>query len=237
MADYVWPDDLQPYAMSFYLQHHTTVFESPFTRQQQVLGRSASRWVARLSFRGGAGGQIRSQHNDGARIEALLAQIKGPQKTVSLYDFRRPERGGEYATFDDYAETIPETFFSDGTDFDDETGFIVTPTGAPSNGMVSAGSRSVTLTGYWPGTSPNKIGDYIGVGDGTPHIITSVEPADSNGRLVVSFERPARVTYYGAVSFSKVPGTFRLVSDDASENPTDVDGMASYELEFIEALT
>lgn len=237
MADYIWPDDLQPYAMSFYLQHHTTTFESPFTRQQQVLGRSAPRWVARLSFRGGAGGQIRSQHNDGARIEALLAQIKGPQKTVSLYDFRRPERGGTVALFDDYAADIPETFFTDGTDFDDDTGFIVSPTGAPSSSPISLGGNSVVLSGYWPGTSPNKIGDYINIGDGTPHIVTYAGVADLYGNLTIAFELPAKAEFTGDVGFSKAPGTFRLVSDDASSNPTDTDGMASYELEFLEVLS
>lgn len=237
MADYVWPDDLQPYAMSFYLQHHTTAFESPFTRQQQVLGRSAPRWVARMSLRGGAGGQLRSQHNDGARIEALLAQIKGPQKTVSLYDFRRPDRGGAVATFDDYAADVPETFFSDGTDFDDDTGFIVTPVGDPSNGPVALGATTINLTGYEPGSYPNLVGDYIDIGDGTPHIITSAPAADIYGNVELGFELPAKAAFSGAASFEKVRGTFRLTSDDAGANPTDVEGLGVYELEFIEVMT
>lgn len=238
MADYVWPDDLQPYAMSFYLQHHTTVFESPFTRQQQVLGRSAPRWVVHMSFKGGAGGQLRDQHNDGARVEALLMQLRGPQKTVSLYDFRRPQRGGLLRAFDEYAASVPTTFFTDGTGFDDDTGFIVTPTGPPQNGEIIAGATSVWLSGIWPGTSPNKVGDYIDVGDETPHMITSAPPADSTGRLTLTFELPAgRYTPAASVSFEKVRGTFRLTSDDAGTNPTDVEGMGNYELEFMEVLT
>lgn len=237
MADVVWPDDLEPYAMSFYLQHHTTVFESPFTRQQQVLGRSAPRWVARLSFRGGAGGQLRRQHNIGSRIEAILMQIRGPQKTVALYDFRRPSRGSDLLAFDDYAATVPTTFFDDGSDFDDDTGFIITPTGPPSNSSVLAGSTWVSLSGIWPGTKPNLVGDYIDVGDGTPHIITSVPAADINGNLILTFELPARAdASASAVGFSKVRGTFRLTSDDVGQNPTDVEGLASYELDFVEAL-
>lgn len=236
MADFVWPDDLQPYAMSFYLQHHTTVFESPFTRQQQVLGRSTPRWVARLSFRGGAGGQLRHQHDVGARLDALLMQIRGPQKTVALYDFRRADRGGEVLTFDDYAAGVPETFFDDNTDFDDGTGFVVTPVGPPSNGTIAAGATTVNLTGYEPGSKPSLVGDYLDIGDGTPHIITEANAADLYGNLTISFEMPAKTPFSGTIAFERVRGTFRLISDDAGSNPTDVEGLSTHELEFIEVL-
>lgn len=237
MADFTWPDDLVPHAMSFYHQHNTIVHESPFTRQQQVLGRSAPRWICKMSFRGGAGGVTRS-HEVGAKIEALLLQIKGPQKTVAIYDFRRSGRGAPQLAFDDYAATIAESFFDDGTGFDDDTGFVVTPVGAPSNSAISAGSTQIALSGIWPGTRPNLVGDYVDVGDGRPHMITDVPAADIDGNLVLTFAPPAAAAAAAsAVSFEKVRGTFRLTSDDAGQNPTDVSGMANFELDFIEVLT
>jgi len=33
-----------------------------------------------------------------------------------------------------------------------------------------------------------------------------------------------------------VRGTFRLISDDAGSNPTDVEGLSTHELEFVEVL-
>lgn len=233
MADVEWPSDLVPYKMTFYFQHHTTVFESPFTRQQQVLGRSAPRWVAQMSFRGGAGGATLS-HGVGARIEALLMQLKGPQKTVTLYDFRRPSGRGVLRAYDDYAATVPETFFTDDTDFTDGTGFFVGPEGPPSS---AASGNTVVFTHVWPFTRPRELGDYIGFGDGRPHMITDAPLADENGRVTLTFE-PALTRAVAADShdFSEIRGTFRLTSDDAGMNATGVDGFAGYELDFVEIL-
>lgn len=236
MADFEWPDDLVPFEGQFYFQHHSVVHESPFTRQQQVLGRSAPRWIVRFSFRGGAGAKLR-YHEVGARIEALLMRLRGPQRTVSLYDFRRPGPGGKTRLYDDWAATFPEEPFSDGEFFDDGRGFIVGPRGAPAKSGVQLGGRTLMLSGYQPGTRPILVGDYVGVGDGRIHMVVTASAADDNGFVRLSFEPPARKA--GApedVTFTKVRGTFRLTSDDAGSNPTDVNGFAHYNLEFVEVL-
>ncbi|HEY4546098.1 MAG TPA: hypothetical protein VIG90_06695 [Pedomonas sp.] len=236
MADMVWPDDLQPYAVSFYWQTNSIVHESPFTRQTQVLGRSAPRWVAKLSLRGGAGGVTR-RHEKGARLEALLMQLRGPLGTVELWDFRRPGPGAPLRTYDQYAASVPVTFWSDSTSFDDGTGLVVTSVGAPTVSGVEAGGTRLARTGIWPGTSPHLVGDYVDVGDGRPHMITSVTPADIDGKLLLTFEPPAKVAAPAArIGFEKVKGTFRLTSDDAGSNPTDVAGFATYELDLVEVL-
>lgn len=90
MTDYVWPDDLVPYAMSFWLQPHTGGSESPFNRVSKVYGLSAPRWVCSMSFRGGYWGS-RGLEAIGPRLDAMLAKLKGRQNRVELYDFRRPK--------------------------------------------------------------------------------------------------------------------------------------------------
>ena len=50
MVEYAWPEILRPTRLTFYLQHNTTRFVSPITRQAQVLRREGARWVAQASF-------------------------------------------------------------------------------------------------------------------------------------------------------------------------------------------
>lgn len=88
MTDYVWPDDLVPFAQSFYLQPHTGGSESPFDRSTKVYGLSAPRWVCSMSFRGGYWG-TKDQEAFGPRLDAFLAKLKGRLNRVAIYDFRR----------------------------------------------------------------------------------------------------------------------------------------------------
>ncbi|TZG26510.1 hypothetical protein [Sphingomonas montanisoli] len=92
MTDFVWPADLAPSSVSFYLQHYTGGTESPFNRQRKtyVLGRS--RWVARFEFVGGAQGE--GLAGKGAAIDAFLAQVGGGANRVLTHDWRRPTRSG-----------------------------------------------------------------------------------------------------------------------------------------------
>lgn len=230
MADYDWPAyGMAPNAVTFYLQHNTAIHESPFTRQQQVLGRSAPRWICRLSLNGLESGRA-------ADIDAMLAMLRGPQKTVTLFDWRRRKGRGVLARHSDYAPTVAETFFDDDTDFDDGEGFVVTPVATASK-AASAGANQVTFEGVWPGTYPRKAGDYIGLGDGRPHIVTIAPPADGEGNVTLTFEPPLRsATAANAHVFEDVRGTFRLLTDDSGQNPTDVNGLSVYELDFVEVL-
>lgn len=88
MADYTWPSDLVPYAVSFYLQSHTGGSESPFSRQTKIYGLSAPRWVCAMSFRGGDWGE-RGLEAIGPRLDAMIVKLKGRQNRAAVYDFRR----------------------------------------------------------------------------------------------------------------------------------------------------
>lgn len=94
MTDYTWPEDLVPYAQSFYLQPHTGGSESPFSRQSKIYGLSAPRWVCAMSFRGGYNG-TRDQAAFGPRLDAMIAKLKGRQNRVEIWDFRRERIRGQ----------------------------------------------------------------------------------------------------------------------------------------------
>ena len=88
MADYTWPEDLVPFAMAFYLRPHSGGSESPFTREAKVYGLSAPQWVCRMQFRGGYSGSDGLEAY-GPRLDAMIAKLRGRQKTVALWDVRR----------------------------------------------------------------------------------------------------------------------------------------------------
>lgn len=92
MSDFDWPADIVPHNVSFYLQPHTGGSESPFSRKTKVYGLSASRWVCRLSVRGGDSDKWGTAGKAlwGQRMDAFLAQVEGRLNRVILWDFRRP---------------------------------------------------------------------------------------------------------------------------------------------------
>lgn len=108
MTDYTWPEDIVPYAQSFYLQPHTGGTESPFSRVTKVYGLSAPRWVCKIALRAPDsadtwGGPFATW---GEQIDAFLAQLKGRQNRVWLFDFRRP---GGAPTFGNSAASPGDT--------------------------------------------------------------------------------------------------------------------------------
>lgn len=104
------------------------------------------------------------------------------------------------------------------------------------NEASSAGTSEITLTGLVPGEVV-LVGDYLG-GDGRPHIITgSNVTVASDGTAVVTF-KPALADDIAedAAVLGNPTGIFKLVSDDAGTNLTEVGGLAAYDLEFVEDL-
>jgi hypothetical protein len=197
MAISEWPDDIVPYAQSFYLQPHTGGSESPFSRVTKVYGLAAPRWVTRIALRAAwnadrFGGTMAEW---GERIDALIASLKGRQEPIRLWDFRRP---GESKAF--------------------------------TNAAASQGDTAITFVGAAP--TEIRVGQYFG-GDGRPHIVTAL--AVSGSDLVATFEPPLMGDLAaGQATFEKVSGLFRLTSDDAGDNMTNVEELTEYTLEFTE---
>lgn len=230
MADFDWPDvGMAPSSIAFYLRHNSTVFQSPFTRQRQVLGRAPAQWVARLSLRG-------LEHDKAAIIDAMLAKLRGQQKTVTIWDWRRPAARGDQSSFSDFAAAIGETFFDDGTGFDDTTGFVEGE-GTPAMAALEAGGFEISFSGYRPATRVWRAGDYIGI---APNLYMASEDAwsDSLGNVTVPIEPPAAANVAAGSAFvtTRARVVMRLSSDESGTNPTDVNGLSVYELDFEQVL-
>lgn len=103
------------------------------------------------------------------------------------------------------------------------------------NDAADAGDTVLTITGLSPFERVHE-GDYIG-GDGRPHIILDDVDADASGEAEVTFKPPlADDIASDAATLGRGSGMFRLVSDDAGSNATEVGGLTPYELEFVEDL-
>jgi hypothetical protein len=93
MTDYVWPDDLVPSQMTFYLQPHTGGSESPFSRVSKIYGLSAPRWICSMTFRGGYWG-TNGLEAYGPRLDGMIAKLRGRQNRVEIYNFVHPKMRG-----------------------------------------------------------------------------------------------------------------------------------------------
>lgn len=224
MADLVWPADLAPYSCMFYLQPNIGGQESPLTLVRKTYERTAPRWVARLTFRGGYNGRVRwgSPEGFGPRLDSLIADLNGGANLALFHDWRRP---------------VPTTPISIRT-------ALTVAEDAPK------GATSVKVAGFAAGSIALSAGDYLG-GDGRPHI-ASVERtldaggvvsgagsiiADASGVATIGF-RPALAIDLPAGTPIKWPviGRFQLTDNDAGQNETEVGDATPYTLDFVEYL-
>lgn len=223
MADILWPADLVPYRVMFYLQPHVGGQESPFTRTRKVYGLSAPRWIARLTFRGGYNGApvLHDAAGFGPRLDALIADLQGGLNKALFHDFRRPN-------------PIQPQQVARGLTMD------ATP----------AGATAIALRGFAPRGRALGAGDYIG-GDGRPHIVSLAATiaaggivsgagtvlADAAGVAIVGINPPlSKAIAAGAIPQWPVRGRFELITDDAGQNETTVGEASEYVLDFREAL-
>ena len=229
MADVVWPEDLTPYRVMFYLQPHVGGPESPLTRTRKVYGLSAPRWVARLTFRGGVDGipVLHSPAGFGPRLDALIADLEGGLVKSWFHDFRR-------------ARPVRSVTRS---------GPLVLASAA------SAGATFVAIAGFAPNAVALSVGDYVGGDqpgwDGRPHLVSEAATraaggtvagagsvmANGSGVAIVGF-KPALAAGVGAGTAVTWPvrGRFTLTSEDAGQNESTVGEAADYVLDFVEEL-
>lgn len=217
MADLDWPADLWPYKCMFYLQPHIGGSESPLTRVRKVYGLSAPRWLCRLTFRAGYDGAPRFNEQDGfgPRLDALIAELEGGLNRVALYDFRRPRA-------------------------------LQPRYGYPPFLLAAAdkGATTLQVSGLSPGAIAFSKGDYVG-GDGRPHIVTGGPVVSGAGTIIADATGTATITIRPPLSTAIAAGTplphpvtgmFRLTSEDAGQNETEVGQPSEYTLDFAEDL-
>jgi hypothetical protein len=224
MADIIWPSDLSPYRVMFYLQPHVGGSESPLTRVRKVYGLSAPRWIARLTFRGGYAGAplLRDAAGFGPRLDSLIADLQGGLNKAVFHDFRRPRPLRPQSTV-----------------------------AALTARATVKGATAMRVDGFAPYSVAFGVGDYIG-GDGRPHIVSAAATiaagggvsgagtilADATGSALVGFNPPLSSDIAaGAIMRWPVTGRFALTGDDAGQNETDVGDVTEYTLDFMEDLT
>jgi len=221
----VWPDDIVPNACEFFLQHNTTVFESPITRTRQRLRRPGERWMCTASFR-----LVREKAQ---RLDALLAKLAGSYDTVTLGDWARINPSG-----DNLDKTgIPNTFFSDGTDFTDNTEFAVPDEVARLRFAAVRGASSLRAKGWMPNTAPLDAGDYIGVG-GWIYMLTDDASSDGNGFSTLNIAPRVRADTAAdtLIVRHRPKSPMVLIDDDQPNRSIQVGTVYHYTLSFAEAL-
>jgi hypothetical protein len=231
--DLIWPSDLHPSTISFYLQAHVGGQESPITRTTKKYGLSRPRWICKMTFRaswrGGVGVMAR-----GARLDALIAEMEGGLYSVGLWDFRRPYPAGLHRYYSQFAGVRYP--FAEGETFSLGERFIIPAEAEPANEAAPAGAVTMAFAGFRAGERVFHAGDYIG-GDGRGHIVLRDADADANGLATVRFKPPLDFAVPAGAAVTMQPITpFQLTADDAGENQSTANGQASYSLEFREKM-
>ncbi|WP_375292046.1 hypothetical protein [Sphingomonas melonis] len=223
MPDLLWPADLMPYKVAFYLQAHVGGSESPLTRVRKTYGLSAPRWVARLSFRGGYDGMpvLGDPEGFGPRLDAIIADLRGGEVKAVFHDFRRPR------------PLRPRSVVQ-----------------AVTLDAAAKGATFVVLRGLAAGSVAASIGDYLG-GDGRPHLVSIAATIAAGGvvtgagSVMTLADGTAKVGINPPLSAPIAAGTplpalaagrFQLTSDDAGQNETEVGQPTEYALDFLEDL-
>lgn len=209
MTDYIWPSDLVPAGSSFKLQPHTGGSQSPFTRQSKIYGLSAPLWTCTLSFNALRGSRWGIRQT-GARLDAIVAKLRGRENRIALWDFDVPSpRGGLALATGSVAAARGDS--------------SMTITGMPPGSPIYAG-------GYIGGDgrphiiSSDDLADVVATADGT-------------GQATLFFDPPLQADIAAdAASFAAVKAWFRLADDNLGDNFNQVDQAAVYSLQFLEDL-
>jgi len=228
MTAYTWPTTLIPYSVSFYKQHHSVVFESPLTRTKQVLVRPGDRYVCSASF------QLSRQL--AGEMDALLEQIKGPQNTVYIWPFNKPEPQGDDWDSDP-AEYLTTVDFTDDTDFTDTTGFIY----SRDYGPFVISTNPLMLGGFAQGVEAIVPGDFLSINGTFLMVLTTSVNTGVDGELGMSVNDTFSADYGDEPDFTNPQIEMRITSDDAGLNTRswrNYSGLfIEYNIDFVEVLT
>lgn len=236
-----WPTNLIPTDVEFWLEHHSSVFESGFSRSVQVLDMGIPRWRGKARF-------IKGGRN-GWAMDAMLAKIAGPQNLVLLWNFSRWRTlsGGhaDWAANDPVART--QQPWADGEWFFDgsvETGWLVEGRPTVTTAAAPQWATSISVDGLRPfGTY--HAGEHFGASDGRHerlYMLVEDATADANGQAVFEFRPGLRgpLPRGSAINLTRPTCPFRLVDDQQARNamrPPGMDALAEHEFEFVEDLT
>lgn len=243
MADIVWPASIGVETAEFWPEWAVSRSESPFTRQQQVMGRpGAVRWRTKITV--GRYDKISAR-----AFDAFMTSLKGGLQTILVPDFRRMGPGSpDYRGLQDWInETYATPFgihFDTGSYWDAaadgdpvfSAGVWTAPVGEPELLSSWTGDGAVTVAGLAPNKLALLAGDLIQVSPGRVAEVAEDAVTDRDGRARVRLQpRLREPVAFGPLLFpARV--RMRLDSSAAARNPTRPPVVSSYEIEMTEDL-
>jgi hypothetical protein len=224
-----WPADLVPQTGRFWLQPNTVVSESPLSRAQQVAVRQGDRWVAQMAWQN-------ATQDVAARIDALLARLRGPAGEVTLYDWRRPVPRGTAAAWP--GGSIATTWGS-GTSWGSGTtwGSVTPPIGAQLRVAAAVGDTALPTWGWMPSQTVLRAGDYVGLG-GQLVMVTEDALTDGVGRATLAIAPALRAAADAGtlLTTTRPRARFRLDGNDEAASDASPGPLSSYSISLRESL-
>ena len=230
MTAIAWPEDLVPQRGAFWLEPNTLLSESPYSRAQQVVARDGDRWRARMAWQS-------APESLAGRIDALLAQLRGAEGEVTLYDWRRPVPRGTAGTWpggDALTSWGGGTTWGGGTSW----GGLISPPLVPQLRFAAVrGDRSLHAWGWAASQTVLRAGDRIGLA-GQLLVVTADVVGNAGGVATIAVEPPLRADVDGATALvlTRPRARFRLVDNDQAATDFEPGPFSSYNLEFVESL-
>lgn len=225
MADEVWPPEIKPETVSFYLQPNTLLQSSPATRKRRTVRLKGTRWVCEMS--------IACAREKAQPLEALLDRLRGPSGTVALWD---PDRIDPLGTNLDRG-SIGDTRFTDLTTFTDSTIFDGGPAGIRLLSAYAVGATDIWVDGFPQSTTQLLAGDNVEIG-ARLYRLTADAVADSLGRAYLYLNRGllAAAALGDLVTRTRASSPFAMVDDNQPKRASDSAGRNQFNLSFLEVL-
>lgn len=224
-----WPTDLAPQTARFWLQPNTQLSESPFSRAQQVLVRAGDRWQAQMAWQTAPAAAA-------ARIEALLAQLRGPANQVRLGDWRRPAPRGTGATWP--GGSVASTWTA-GTAWKAGTTWAsLTPPTSPRLRVAATRGAATLATWGWAPSQPVLLaGDYVEIA-GQLLVLTADAATNAGGIAALQVAPALRAAAEAGTPLviTRARARFRLVDDDQAANDFQPGPATSFSVALVEAL-
>ena len=171
-----WPVEVHPTEVAVWFEPVTATSVSPLTRQMLAAERDGARWAAEVTVE--LSGWL------AARFAAWLAACRGAVMVIRVPLWLHDGATGSLRAMDDYAAEVGVTRFSDGSDFDDGTGFLE---GAGQPHVTGGVGAHLAVAGCAPWTrGVLNAGDAVAMSPGSVHLIVHAGGTDIDGRMIVS---------------------------------------------------
>lgn len=223
MPTYSWPlNKWIPNGGKFHVRAITQMSLSPYTGASKAAA-SGNVWYAEQTF---------PPQNDveADAVIAFIEQLEGPVNPVwvPFWPRRRPRFFGLSGVGQPW---------SDGSFFDDGTGWLEPSWSLTAGVAALAGSKTLTLTGFPPSSAVLWRGDVLEVGQNMVRVMTDIQSDASGIAMVPVLPGLRRGILAGApVTVDSPRVLMRLAADSGGEIEYEIVNSRSFTLRFVEAI-